>query len=168
MSKNNIPQKLAEELGLVKKKVRKEKAIVAPVLLRGLPVKFMRLHLPYPPSDNHYYTIWMNRKVPSSAAKQYWKAVSQECTLQEAQHVVGRLTLEFTVYRDNKVQYDIGNLVKAVQDSLTKAGVYIDDRFIDHLLVHRGPVKPNPHIIVELTGEEPAAIDLFADMPVEH
>lgn len=161
-----IPRKLAEELGIVHP--RGEKAIKPPVLLRGLPVKSMRLFLPYPPTDNHYYTIWMNRKVPSGDAKKYWKAVSQECTLQEAQHVAGRITLEFWIYRENRVQYDIGNLVKAVQDSLTKAGVYADDRFIDHLLVHRGPVKPNSHIVVELTGEEPAGVDLFADMPVEH
>lgn len=156
----SITRKQAEELGIVKKG---EKAIKTPVLLRGTPVKMMHLHLPYPPTDNHYYTIFNNRKVPSSQAKKYWKDVSQECTLQEAQHVVGRITLEFWIYRDNKVQFDIGNLVKAVQDSLTKAGVYADDRFIDHLLVHRGPVKPNPHIVVHLEGEMPGSVDLFAN-----
>lgn len=127
----------------------------------------MRLWLPYPPSDNHYYTVWNGRKIPSGAAKKYWQAVSLACTAQNAQHVVGRITLEMWIHRDNRVQFDIGNLIKATQDSLTKAGVYEDDRFIDHLLVHRGPLKVEPHVIVHLEGEEPASVDLFADLPTE-
>jgi Holliday junction resolvase RusA-like endonuclease len=158
---NKIPQKLAEELGI--RKPRREKKIVAPVELRGRPVKMMRLVLPYPPTDNHYYTIWMNRKVPSGAAKAYWKEVSIACTAQEAQHVIGRLTLEIWTHHEADYQYDIGNLIKATQDSLTKAGVYLDDKYIDLLIVHRGGIrKGNKHIIVHLEGEMPESVDLFA------
>lgn len=158
-----IPRKLAEELGLVKP--RNERNTAPPIILRGLPIESMRLWLPYPPPLSRYHVVFNNRILPSKDAKHYWKAVSLACTEQNARHVMGRIKMEVISCRDDKREYDLDNLMKAIQDSLTKAGIYADDRFIDELTIRRGPVKPTPHIIVHLTGEYPGSADLFAEQP---
>lgn len=155
----SITRKQAEELGIVK---RGEKAIKAPVLLRGLPVHRITLRLPYPPPLSRYHVVFNNRILPSKDAKAYWKAVSLACTEQEAQHVAGRIKMQVVAYRTDRREYDLDNLMKAIQDSLTKAGIYADDRFIDDLWIQRGSLHNEQCVYVTLEGEMPESVDLFA------
>jgi crossover junction endodeoxyribonuclease RusA len=154
----NIKIKQARELGILPKR---ELARAARVILRGLPVSALMLRLPYPPSDNGYYTVWTNpktgiaRKILSKAGRAYLKAVSKACTEQGATHVAGCITLEYWLHRDDRRGFDISNTVKAVQDSLTQAGVYRDDMDIDTVIIHRGVVQEKANIEVLLTGEMP-------------
>ena len=155
----NIKIKQARELGILPKR---ELARAARVILRGLPVSALMLRLPYPPSDNGYYTVWTNpktgiaRKILSKAGRAYLKAVSKACTEQGATHVAGCITLEYWLHRDDRRGFDISNTVKAVQDSLTQAGVYRDDMDIDTVIIHRGVVQEKANIEVLLTGEMPS------------
>jgi crossover junction endodeoxyribonuclease RusA len=157
----SITLKQAHELGILPKREKRERAIKAKTLLRGLPVVALMLRLPYPPSDNGYYTVWTNpetgiaRKILSKAGREYLKAVSKACTEQGARHVAGRITLEYWLHRDDRRGFDISNTVKAVQDSLTQAGVYRDDMDIDTVIIHRGVVQEKANIEVLLTGEMP-------------
>ena len=49
-----------------------------------------------------------------------------------------RLGLKLVLNVPDKRKRDISNCVKAVEDSLTKAGVWLDDSQIDRLIVERG------------------------------
>lgn len=51
-----------------------------------------------------------------------------------------RLALWLVVQAPDRRARDLDNTVKAVQDALTHAGVWLDDSQIDRLLVERGPV----------------------------
>ncbi|MDX7873958.1 RusA family crossover junction endodeoxyribonuclease [Aeromonas caviae] len=102
--------------------------------------------LPWPPSTNR---IWRNvavsgkpRTLLSQEGRVYRKAAADACLLGKlaGKQIPDRLALRLVVQAPDRRARDLDNTVKAVQDALTHAGVWLDDSQIDLLLVERGPV----------------------------
>ena len=102
--------------------------------------------LPWPPSTNR---IWRNvavsgkpRTLLSQEGRVYRKAAADAClaTKLAGKQIPDRLALRLVVQAPDRRARDLDNTVKAVQDALTHAGVWLDDSQIDRLLVERGPV----------------------------
>ncbi len=115
-------------------------------VLRGECREVNRVSLPLPPSVNHYYTVANGRKVLSKEGRAYHDVVALACKEQNVGHNVGRLRVFIGV---NSQRFDLDNTLKAILDSLQKAGVYENDGQIDRLVLDRvfnyGPV----HVEVE-------------------
>lgn len=102
--------------------------------------------LPWPPSTNR---IWRNvavsgkpRTLLSQEGRIYRKAAADACLVAKlaGKQISDRLALRLVVQAPDRRARDLDNTVKAVQDALTHAGVWLDDSQIDRLLVERGPV----------------------------
>lgn len=102
--------------------------------------------LPWPPSTNR---IWRNvavsgkpRTLLSQGGRVYRKAAADACLVAKlaGKQIPDRLALRLVVQAPDRRARDLDNTVKAVQDALTHAGVWLDDSQIDRLLVERGPV----------------------------
>ncbi|HHQ4556783.1 TPA: RusA family crossover junction endodeoxyribonuclease [Aeromonas hydrophila] len=102
--------------------------------------------LPWPPSTNR---IWRNvavsgkpRTLLSQEGRVYRKAAAAACLAAKlaGKQIPDRLALRLVVQAPDRRARDLDNTVKAVQDALTHAGVWLDDSQIDRLLVERGPV----------------------------
>ena len=102
--------------------------------------------LPWPPSTNR---IWRNvavsgkpRTLLSQEGRAYRKAAADACLVAKlaGKQIPDRLALRLVVQAPDRRARDLDNTVKAVQDALTHAGVWLDDSQIDRLLVERGPV----------------------------
>lgn len=102
--------------------------------------------LPWPPSTNR---IWRNvavsgkpRTLLSQEGRVYRKAAADACLVAKlaGKQIPDRLALRLLVQAPDRRDRDLDNTVKAVQDALTHAGVWLDDSQIDRLLVERGPV----------------------------
>ena len=102
--------------------------------------------LPWPPSTNR---IWRNvavsgkpRTLLSQEGRVYRKAAADACLVAKlaGKQIPDRLALRLVVQAPDRRARDLDNTVKAVQDALTHAGVWLDDSQIDRLLVERGPV----------------------------
>ena len=111
----------------------------------------MMLTLPWPPTINHYYapgprpgTHYMTPQ-----ARAYRIEVSTRVGAQRLrQHLTGRLSLCVEAYPPDRRARDLDNLLKAVQDSLQHAGVYVSDSQIDDLRIVRRAVIKGGKIVV--------------------
>ena len=118
--------------------------------------------LPWPPSTNR---IWRNvavsgkpRTLLSQEGRVYRKAAADACLVAKlaGKQIPDRLALRLVVQAPDRRARDLDNTVKAVQDALTHAGVWLDDSQIDRLLVERGPVVKGG--MVSLTVEVMSAL----------
>lgn len=90
--------------------------------------------LPFPPTVNTLTTVIRGRKVNSAGAKSYKK----ECALaMQGRHepIIGRVSLLIELYPPDKRNRDASNYIKAVEDCMTEAGIWIDDSQVKQLLV---------------------------------
>jgi crossover junction endodeoxyribonuclease RusA len=128
----------------------------------------MRLTLPYPPSDNHLYTVAHGRKVLSATGREYYRQVGQECLVQLAglpRHLSTALTVSVDLYPPDQRRRDTANAAKALGDSLQKAGVILDDAQIKAWhLYWRHPVK-HGRAEVTITELEYETFSLGEDCP---
>ena len=71
-----------------------------------------------------------------------FRRIVQEAAIEANAKISGRLAIFIALYAPTKRKYDIDNRVKAIQDALEFAGVFLDDEQIDFLfVVRREPVK---------------------------
>lgn len=103
----------------------------------------LRLDLPWPPSVNHYWRTprtgpLRGRTLISEAGRLYRAAVAAAVLEQRAAlRLSDRLAVDIQVFEPDRRSRDIDNLLKAVLDSLTHAGVWDDDGQIDDLRIWR-------------------------------
>lgn len=98
------------------------------------------LQLPYPPSTNHMWRTprsgpLAGRTLLSEEGRAYRHAVRACVGPRKTLH--GRLRVSIEVQMPDKRRRDLDNLPKAILDSLTHAGVWLDDSQIDDLRVWR-------------------------------
>jgi crossover junction endodeoxyribonuclease RusA len=101
----------------------------------------IELTLPFPPSTNTYYRNLNGKTLISAKGREYRKAVADQVLIQRgAKHLEGRLAVEIVAHVPDRRRRDLDNLLKSTFDSLTHAGVWVDDSQIDKLTVSRGPI----------------------------
>lgn len=110
------------------------------------------LTLPYPPSVNHLYAVVNGRKVLSAKGRAYLLAVDESVHRQLWGQSFGsaRVAYTATVFPPDHRRRDLSNLVKAVEDALTKAGVWNDDSQVDDLRWIRGTPAKGGSLFVEI------------------
>lgn len=114
----------------------------------------MTLHLPWPPSINHY---WKHRVIGRRAQiyiskegtefKQTVKRLIDEMALNT---LTGRVMVDIALYAPTLRKYDIDNRVKSCLDALTHAGVWLDDEQVDQLSVIRCEKTPGGKMLVQI------------------
>ena len=112
------------------------------------------IELPYPPSANAMYRAVGGRVLMSEQGRRYVTAMQIVVTRYRRNNPIegvmpasfgsARLEVLFEVYPPDNKKRDLGNLDKALCDSLTKAGVWDDDSQIDDLRFLR--IKGHPFV----------------------
>ena len=93
--------------------------------------------LPWPPSVNHYWRSYRGTVVVSEAGRKYRKAVAEQVFLQSrGKSTIGKLKVTIEAWRPDNRRRDLDNLLKAVLDSMSHAGLYIDDSLIVDLRIY--------------------------------
>lgn len=101
----------------------------------------VELTLPWPPSTNTYYRNVAGKMLISAAGRAYRAAVADQVLIQRgAGQLAGRLAVTIVAHVPDKRRRDLDNMLKSALDSLTHAGVWLDDSQIDELAIRRGPV----------------------------
>ena len=104
------------------------------------------IYLDFPPTVNSYY---LKGRILSKKGRQYSGKVLEDCVEQGA--ILGldtKLNVSVILYPPDRRTRDLDNYMKALQDSLTKAGVWEDDKLIDQLSLYRGVVIPRAGKVV--------------------
>lgn len=101
----------------------------------------LTLTLPWPPTANTYYRNLPGKTLISEKGRAYRAAVAQQVLVQRgARRLSGRLAVAIVAHVPDRRRRDLDNLFKGVLDSLTHAGVWLDDEQIDCLSIERGPI----------------------------
>lgn len=111
------------------------------------------LQLPFPPSANNLYPSAKNgRRFLSKIGKDYHAAV-HACVLDQLRRypkLAHRIAVTYAVNPPDKRRRDAGNWEKILSDSLTQAGVWLDDSQIDDLRIVRGEPVPGGQVTVTI------------------
>lgn len=95
------------------------------------------LTLPWPPSVNKYWRTFQGRMIISAEGRFYRKAVADQVLIQRgAKHYAGKLRVNIEAFRPDNRRRDLDNLLKAVLDGCTHAGVWEDDSNIVDLRIY--------------------------------
>jgi len=95
------------------------------------------LTLPWPPSVNKYWRTFQGRMIISAEGRSYRKAVADQVLIQRgAKHYTGKLCVVIEAFRPDNRRRDLDNLLKAVLDGCTHAGVWEDDSNIVDLRIY--------------------------------
>ncbi len=97
----------------------------------------IELTLPWPPSVNRYWRTFQGRMLISAEGRTYRKDVADQVLIQRgAKHYAGKMRVEIEAWRPDNRRRDLDNLLKAVLDSCTHAGVWEDDSNIVDLRIY--------------------------------
>jgi len=120
----------------------------------------MKLTLPFPPSVNTY---WRNTRkgVLISASGRSFRSNALADIMEQLRRVPEPITVNVAVsvilYPPDKRPRDLDNYLKAAFDSLTHAGVWVDDKQIKRFAVEWGPLTKGGK--TEITINPYSAID---------
>lgn len=133
-----------------------------------LPNQCVVIHLPWPPSVNHYYrtAVVKGRVVVfvSGEGKRYQEIVKQIIEREKVPTFFGRLRLAVNAWPPDRRRRDLDNVLKAIQDSLQKCGAYKDDCQIDQLEICRQDPYGEGSVEVSIR-ELPGSPGLFDEPP---
>ncbi|MGV3346391.1 RusA family crossover junction endodeoxyribonuclease [Enterobacteriaceae bacterium LUAb1] len=116
-----------------------------------------RIVLPWPPGNNHLFSVFRGRKIKSKKGRNYTEEVIRKITAENHQyHLSGKLKVKILAYPPTRARRDLDNLFKAPLDSLTRAGVIADDSLIDDVRMIRCGVFKGGKLEVIITELEAA------------
>ena len=115
------------------------------------------LYLDWPPTVNNYYSHTRNGVFISKKGRLFTSSVLSDVKSQ-APRVKYTEPFAMSVYMfpPDRRKRDLDNYMKALQDSLAKAGLMEDDSLIDQLYLYRGEGRKGGLAIVKI--DEPAPI----------
>jgi crossover junction endodeoxyribonuclease RusA len=103
---------------------------------------------------NHYYRRHGHTIYVSSEGKQF-RINAQAAVLEQlglVKPLDGRLSVAITLRPRDKRRIDLDNRLKSTLDSLTHAGVWLDDSQIDRLTIERGELdRPLGSMVVTIS-----------------
>lgn len=110
------------------------------------------LTLPYPPSVNRYWRHIAIKGQPRTLISRdghaYRSAV--QAALGRWKPVDARVAVHITAHAPDRRTRDLDNLPKAILDSLTHAGVWLDDGQVDDLRITRGGIVKGGSVVVRI------------------
>lgn len=115
----------------------------------------LRLELPIPPLVNHYWRhITINgtpRTLISARGRDFRKNVVQIVSREKkALRIDSRVKINVVVYPPDCRKRDIDGYLKSLLDSLTHAGVWLDDEQVDSIYITRGEVVKGGKAVIEI------------------
>jgi crossover junction endodeoxyribonuclease RusA len=109
------------------------------------------LVLPWPPSMNTYWRNLNGRTIISAKGREYRLQVIKAVAAQKAdKHLNRPLRVTIAAYRPDKRRRDLDNLLKALLDSMTHAGVMEDDSLIIDLRIYWATSAKKGFVWVEI------------------
>lgn len=106
----------------------------------------MKLILPWPPSVNRYWRHPTKGRLAglhliSEEGRTYREAVALQVRAQHGtpEQIAHPMAVDIEVFMPDRRRRDLDNLLKALLDSLTYAGVWADDSLIHDLRIRRAP-----------------------------
>jgi crossover junction endodeoxyribonuclease RusA len=95
--------------------------------------------LPWPPSINHYFGYAGGRVYLKQKGRDYRKAVQEQVKLQihDLKTINTLCKVEIEAWMPDRRKRDVDNILKALLDALTKAGVWEDDTLVDDERIYR-------------------------------
>jgi len=114
------------------------------------------LYLPFPPTVNSYYAVVSRaaargvRRI-SRRGREFSSAVEESLSEQLPMGLPvsmfpnpsePKLYVDVVLYPPDHRPRDLDNYMKALLDACTKAGLWVDDQYIDQLEIKRGVVIP--------------------------
>lgn len=123
------------------------------------------LFIPFPPSINSFYIKTRNGVFISKkgAAFQSSGILTIQAQLGAFEPLGEPLCMKVVVYPPDKRKRDLDNYMKPLLDTLTKAGVWLDDSLVDQLLIYRGVVVPSGSVFVRLEPSMPILANMIQD-----
>jgi crossover junction endodeoxyribonuclease RusA len=119
----------------------------------------LSLHLPWPPSINHYWRRVGAKTLISREGRRFREEVVAKISQRKARAISGPVRVHILACRPDKRRRDIDNILKSLLDALGHAGVYEDDSQIWKLSVEwtrgfNGQLSTVPGGWVEITIKE--------------
>lgn len=119
------------------------------------------IELPYPPSTNTYWRHpskgpLAGRHLISEKGRAYRTDVQEAILLQRIKPIAGRLAVEILAFPPDRRQRDTDNILKALLDGITHAGVWGDDSQIRrHSVEFADEVVKGGKVIILIQAFEP-------------
>lgn len=111
-----------------------------------------KISLPWPPGNNHLFSVFRGRKIKSKKGREYTAAVIKQITEANQQYnLTGKLKVKISAYPPTRARRDLDNLFKAPLDSLTQACVIADDSLIDDVRMVRCEVVKGGRLEILIT-----------------
>lgn len=115
----------------------------------------LRLELPIPPLVNHYWRHITIKGTPrtliSARGRDFRENVVRIVGREKkALKIDSRVKVNVWVYPPDRRKRDIDGYLKALLDSLTHAGVWLDDEQVDSIYITRGEVVKGGKAVVEI------------------
>lgn len=101
----------------------------------------IQLMLPYPPSVNHYWGQFGNRRFIGKRGKEFRLAVAEACLEAQIQTLEGRLAVHVALFPPDRRSRDVDNVLKPLLDACEHAGCFENDSQIDELHIIRQGIK---------------------------
>lgn len=118
----------------------------------------LSLTLPWPPTLNNLYPSRRGRRVLSEEGRAYQVkcriAINKQIGNAKTMH--GRIGYRMRFLVPDNRRRDLPNVIKAVEDNLTKCGVWADDSQVDDGRFLRGPATPGGLVEVEVWELSPS------------
>lgn len=130
------------------------------------------LSLPWPPSVNTYWRHptrgkLAGRHLISEEGRAYRDRVQAEVLSQaRGQRIDGQLAVHIAAHPPDRRRRDLDNLLKALLDALTHAGIWADDSDIDDLRIVRAGVQPGGRVFVKVSTLSHACAGSISDQMV--
>ena len=126
------------------------------------------MYLPFPPSENSYYSHTSRGVYISAKGRRYREAVVESVREQNGVlRLDDRLAITVILHPTDRRVRDIDNYDKGLLDALTHAGVWVDDEQLDQLCFYRGERIAGGSCIVSITDAGPVIPAGSAEMVLD-
>lgn len=116
----------------------------------------LEIHLPWPPTVNHYYVETKHGRYISKKGKEYRRIVAdyifEQCGRLELNQ---RLMVSCVLYPPDKRKRDLDNYKKSLFDAITHAKLWEDDELIDQDFTGRGEIIKHGKAILFIANAKP-------------